>query len=261
MHSFIQLSDNQIGEQSGRGEPKLVEKFRHPLQYVRCVESDAACAVHMCARARVLQVQITRIQQWMQRLKTVIAPSCSLAKRLSILALNVDNAKIIASRLDLDCDVDRELKLVIDQGQPSDAKCLMKLAQICKEWQHELEKHTRDATSGTRDLADDKLLKDRYQTAAYKTIRGPSALPLQSKRQTEGPNGEPIGSSATNPNEVNEIFIDGLQQIYDGSVPKEPNALEEHADNFVRRYSDVLFQSTEFEIGDLIPEDLQYVCG
>ena len=113
------------------------------------------------------------------------------------------------------------------------------------------------ASAKAKDLKKEEHNNDKYHKKAFKSISGPGSPPLLFvERPDVGPQGQPKGSIATDPREVDSIFTRAWQAIYKGNVS---NPME-HAGKFLDKYSKWLFSSDAFELGKLDPQDLMDVC-
>lgn len=125
-----------------------------------------------------------------------------------------------------------------------------------KLYQHHKQLHLKD-------LAAEKEARLNHPT------KGPKALtkalvetgtdPLAAlKRPTEGPNGEPAGSWATNPAELDDLLKKAWCPIYQGNVPSGRD--DYHIRHFHETYHTYIFTAPEHQINELSWEDLQQSC-
>ena len=73
---------------------------------------------------------------------------------------------------------------------------------------------------------------------------------------TKGPRGQPAGTVATSPTEVDAIIRKVYGEIYKGNGRKGQTP-EEMADNYIEEYKDFIFRQQEASIEEITGEDIK----
>lgn len=93
-------------------------------------------------------------------------------------------------------------------------------------------------------------------SAALKTDNCKPLNALQ--RSQNGPCGEPPGSWATNPAEIDTMLRASWDPIYQGNIP--PHQSQQHTSNFFSRYANFIHIAPPQQVDDLHWQDLKNAC-
>ena len=254
---FMDYRDAECHKHCGRGKPNLVKVN---VLGTRQATTDQEGHVHLLPhdlRARTLHGQIARLQQWLARLKRISDEPGHIGHAMLTLQLNVEVVKNIAANLDDSDDIDIKVRGIIDTGQPNDKTKIWPLTALLKLWQKDYAKRIGLSKILDREANRTKVKNDKSFSRAFQLLRRPQAPPLQfMTRDVAGPMGQPAGTTATNPLEVDSIIRRAYDHIYKGNVTD----LKEHAKDFVSKYSYALFKRDEFDIDDITGDELHMAC-
>ena len=103
--------------------------------------------------------------------------------------------------------------------------------------------------------------KDKGQWDLYKQMKEDSANPLIAvRRKAKGPQGQPAGTVATSPTEVDAIIRNVYGDTYKGDSRKGESP-EEMAEKYIEEYKEFIFQEQEASIEEITGEDVQKVVS
>ena len=88
-------------------------------------------------------------------------------------------------------------------------------------------------------------------------MKDDAANPLVAvRRKTKGPRGQPAGTVATSPTEVDAIIRKVYGEIYKGNQIKGQTQ-EETADKYIKEYEDFILKQQEDSIEEITGEDVK----
>ena len=254
---FMGYKEEECKKHCGRGIPNLVKV---DILGTRQATADHDGRIHLLPhdlRARTLHGQIARLQQWIARLKRLSNEPGHIGHAMLMLQLNIETVRSIRANLDLKEDTDTKVCGVLDLGQPNDKTQLWPLTALLKLWQKEYAQRIGLSKKLDNEATRTKVRNDKSFSKAFQLLRKPQAPPLQfMTRDIEGPMGQPPGSTATNPLEIDSIIRRAYDKIYKGNVKD----LKAHAKDFISKYSDSLFRREEYLIDDMTGEELHMAC-
>jgi len=203
---------------SGRGRPhfKVWQHTGVPL----IVQHDGKTFVTAHSRAK------TRVQQQLGRAKQWVARSCNPKGRAlpHNSTLNQQALRLLVAHGDAEDALEQELLGALQAGSSSTHQTSITLKKMVKHYGqvfHTLcgmvkqEKKEHKVQTQAADKAN-------HLKASHKTIKGGGTAPLLFVRRTEvGPQGQPKGSIATHPDEVDDIVRKAWAKIYKGNVTDE----------------------------------------
>ena len=202
----------------GRGQPhfKAVDQTRPPP--VKKTTQSAIFGVVQIEQGR-LSKQYRRLRDWNARMHKWLGRDLS-PSQLSVQAkLNHSCMRAVCAAVHVDHSCEAEWLETLCQEGISDVRFKIVLLKGIQLYKGLLLKHgvvIRDERykKSLKDLAADKSGK-----ATFKRIRGPASPPLLFVSRTAiGPQGQAVGSIATNPEEVDQIVQSIWSKVYDGNI-------------------------------------------
>lgn len=131
-----------------------------------------------------------------------------------MLQLNTETMKNIKANLDISDTTDSKVNTFIDQGQSNDIAMCWPLISLLKLWQRDYAKRVGLSKKLDREATRSKVANDKTFAKAFQLLRKSQAPPLQfMTRDTVGPMGQPVGSTATDPLEIDSIIRRAYNRI------------------------------------------------
>ena len=145
--------------------------------------------------------------------------SLSQRKRGEFQDLNLEATAILRGLLKPSIATDLELLGDLDHLDPLALRSCLRLQRHAQSFGKAFEDKKQDWKKLQKTIHGEKLKADKHLKGAFSRLRPPQASPLLfATRPCTGPNGQPPGTIATHPDEVDNIAIQAGKSIYDGNV-------------------------------------------
>ena len=201
--------------------------------------------------------QARRVEQMAFRITLINDVEKDEGKRRVYYQLNLEAIKGLAKHGGKEKWEKDMLEKIKDEKEAAQNTMLIPmLKRTADKYHDEVQKHRKKAAQDMKKTkAKIHEAKNGGQWAMCKDMGGNSTAPLIAlKRQEKGPKGQPKGTVATSPTEIDAIIRKAYGKIYKGNAKDQ----EKKAEEYMQKYAEYLHKDKQANIEDITGEDLEY---